>query len=121
MRYLTVLAFCVLFPLSLAWGTKCFHAKNLNEYKNDFDIVFTGKAIQSYPFRDSKKFQLDITVDKVLKGELASKNVQAFGYHFGVPKKYFQNKLYTFVMSKNKNGKYDVILPEDGCPDIPTF
>ncbi|MDG0816457.1 hypothetical protein [Bdellovibrio svalbardensis] len=111
--------------ISLAYpdvfATKCLKAQTMEELKNDFPVVIRGKVSKRVKINESS-FALKITVQKLLKGILKQKEVNAVEVHYGRGfwRTYEVGNEYTFpIDTEGKSGTYEVVVPGDGCPALP--
>nr|BFD67000.1 hypothetical protein HAGR004_20220 [Bdellovibrio sp. HAGR004] len=93
------------------------------ELINDFPVVVRGKIISRTPIsKDENIFVLKLRIERYVKGDLKKTELNATEVHFGkgLPRYYEVGKVYTFpVVLKDNKDSYEVILPVDGCPDLP--
>ncbi|RYZ77384.1 MAG: hypothetical protein EOP05_02000 [Proteobacteria bacterium] len=104
-----------------AQANKCLRATTFEELKRDFPVVVRGKVTKRTPL-DETSFKIEIEVIETYKGKLASKSLKATEHHY--TKTNWRNHdvgvEYTFaIRPAAKLGAQEVILPGDGCPELP--
>lgn len=72
--------------------------------------------------KDENSFALKIHVVRHINGHFKKTELKAIEVHYGrgLLRPYEVGKEYTFPVDvKSKNGSYEVIVPADGCPELP--
>ncbi len=107
-----------------ALATKCLKATTMEELKKDFPVIIRGTVISREKLSGNEdSYIIKIKIEKFIKGKLNKIELKATEVHFGrgFPRYYEIDKEYTFpVVIKGKKGSYEVVLPADGCPELPT-
>ena len=122
-----------LFSPATSHATKCFIAETVPEFLSIFPIVISGTIVARTPRADPSaesgsesraNFELKIKVDSVMKGELKAVELSATETH-SISKftshhvyKIGQHAIFPVEKSSAKDA-YRVLLPQDGCPDLP--
>jgi len=122
MNIFTLLAIALM-SLS-ASATKCLKAQTMEELKKDFPIIVRGKIVErARSSKDENSFSLKIHVEKIVQGKLKNNDLSATEIHYGKDfwRIYEVGKEYTFLITPiGKKGAYEVTLPMDGCPELPS-
>lgn len=108
-----------------ALAVKCLRATTIEELKKDFPVIIRGIIIsREKTSSNEESYELKIKIQHFIKGKLKKNELKAVEVHFGrgLPRYYEIGKEYTFpVVTKSKKDAYEVILPADGCPDLPAM
>ncbi len=105
-------------------ATKCLKKMDIKQLKESFPAVIKGKVL-SRDKADSpnESYRMRVQVTKTLKGKVKETELLANEEHFDAPmvkRIYYKiGQEYTFPLDKDKNGKFVVVLPADGCPELP--
>ncbi|PIS10671.1 MAG: hypothetical protein COT73_08055 [Bdellovibrio sp. CG10_big_fil_rev_8_21_14_0_10_47_8] len=94
----------------------------MEELKKDFPIIVRGKVTErTKSTKEEDQFALKIQIQNVLHGKIKTKNLKASEIHYGKDfwRIYEVGKEYTFLITP-KGKDYEVTLPMDGCPDLPS-
>lgn len=105
-------------------ATKCLKKMDITQLKEAFPVVIKGKILS----RDKnasqvESYRLRIQVTKILKGKVEKPELVVDEKHpsVSVVKRiyYKAGQEYHFPLDKNKNGEFVIVLPADGCPELP--
>lgn len=107
-----------------AEATKCLKKMDIRQLKAAFPAVIKGKVLSRDKIDSpNESYRLKIQVTKTLKGKLKDTELSVNEEHFKTPmvkRIYYKvGKEYTFPLEKNQDGKFGIILPGDGCPELP--